>query len=49
MDEEGGWWRSGGIVDVEGRGGCGGRVDVERRWLRREGGGCGRSVDVEGG
>ena len=36
VDVEGSWWRSGG------------RVDVEREWMWREGGGCGRSVDVEG-
>ena len=30
-------------------GGCGGRVDVERGWMWREGGGCGGRVDVEGG
>ena len=37
VDVEGSWWRSGG------------RVDVERECMWREGGGCGGSVDVEVG
>ena len=37
VDVEGSWWRSGG------------RVDVEREWMWREGCGCGGSVDVEVG